>query len=351
MEGASSWIWEDGLAQQHFFSTFADLLMALRSGVIGDSEGAVESMFRDDELVFYTEVALVRSGLKARKDVVSKITLADGKELDYNEVGKKIRQNNFKAVKENDEAFLMKVDKMGSERQVVSIGNIEEKLREVHDRQGGHGGQRNTFTRLKEQYYGIPERVVRAFCKNCEQCQRIHAQKKGRKQKAHSSIRSDAPWERVQADVRDLRSAADVYPYRLDIKDHFTKFHVMYALSTKGSDEVADKLLEAFCMFGFPVVLHSDNGMEFAGEVITKLKRKDPSIQLIKGRPRWANQQGLVEQMHDTVDRKCQAIMAKNKTKRWSTVLAECMHMLNTSKPSEFPTTPMDMMMNRPGNK
>ena len=59
-----------------------------------------------------------------------------------------------------------------------------------------------------------------------------------------------------------------------------------------------------FPIFGLPSILHSDNGKEFVNQLITEIVESWPgTVQLVSGRPRPLQSQGLVEQAHYTLER------------------------------------------------
>ena len=68
-------------------------------------------------------------------------------------------------------------------------------------------------------------------------------------------------------------------------------------------------------------ILHSDNGREFINKVIHQLlDRWHSNIQLVSGRPRHPQSQGVVERAHGTLERKLAAEIVKHKEKSppWS---------------------------------
>ena len=44
-------------------------------------------------------------------------------------------------------------------------------------------------------------------------------------------------------------------------QDHLTKYTLLRAFKRKTTEEVGKKLIDIFCDFGPPLILHSDNGM------------------------------------------------------------------------------------------
>ena len=111
----------------------------------------------------------------------------------------------------------------------------------------------------------------------------------------------------LQIDLIDMRHLPDGnYKWILHCVDHWSKFNFAYPLESKhaaGVCEALDKNL--FPYFGVPRILHSDNGREFINHLIEDLlTRWSSDIQLVSGRPRHPQSQGLVERAHYTLQRK-----------------------------------------------
>ena len=80
----------------------------------------------------------------------------------------------------------------------------------------------------------------------------------------------------------------------LRVVDHFSKYLWMFALKNKQTEGVAVTLTNLFWLFGFPSILHSENGKEFKGKTMSELCRKH-HIKQVHGAPRTPSAQGLVE--------------------------------------------------------
>jgi hypothetical protein len=78
-------------------------------------------------------------------------------------------------------------------------------------------------------------------------------------------------------------------------KDHLTKFCHLRPCTTTGAVEEANHLYHIFCEFGAPIILHSDNGLEFRNQVVSSLKIIWPGLQIVHGRSRTPTTQGSVE--------------------------------------------------------
>ena len=104
--------------------------------------------------------------------------------------------------------------------------------------------------------------------------------------------------------------------------DHWSKFNFAFALPRKNAASVAAALNSyLFTYFGVPQILPSDNGREFVNSVIEGLLAIwHWDIQLVSGRPRLQQSQGLVERAHLTLEKKLASEISKNNSKNppWS---------------------------------
>ena len=86
-------------------------------------------------------------------------------------------------------------------------------------------------------------------------------------QKGLKPIRSDCFLCRLQIDLVDMRHApveinGKKYQWICHVEDHFTKFHIIWALEHKNAAEVVAGLEErVLAYFGLPEILQSDNGL------------------------------------------------------------------------------------------
>ena len=82
--------------------------------------------------------------------------------------------------------------------------------------------------------------------------------------------------------------------WALHVVDYYTKFSWLFALKNKQTEEVAGTLTNFFWMFGFPSLLHSDNGKEFKSKTMSELCERH-TIKQVQGAPCTPSTQGLVE--------------------------------------------------------
>ena len=95
------------------------------------------------------------------------------------------------------------------------------------------------------------------------------------------------------------------YKWILHVVDHWSKFHFIFLLISKSAADVANALHKwVFPVMGLPSILQSDNGREFVNKLIEEVVGTWPGqVQLVSGRPRHPQSQGLVEQAHYTMER------------------------------------------------
>jgi hypothetical protein len=85
------------------------------------------------------------------------------------------------------------------------------------------------------------------------------------------------------------------------LKDHFTKIVYCVASPTKEPHIVAAELNHICGFIGYPLVYHSDNGNEVSSKIVVEtMRRLNPSIVTVTGRPRMPSDQGSVERSNRT---------------------------------------------------
>ena len=77
---------------------------------------------------------------------------------------------------------------------------------------------------------------------------------------------------------------------------HLTKFIILRLLPSKRAAEVGFQLLNVFFLSGAQAIQQSDNGSEFAAQIITDVKELWPELIMVHGKPRYP-------QIHDSVER------------------------------------------------
>src|SRR5271156_3446893 len=82
--------------------------------------------------------------------------------------------------------------------------------------------------------------------------------------------------------------------------DYLTGFILLRAIADKTAPSVAGALFDAFCNFGFPNTLHSDEGRDFINTILDALLRQAGTVHRIS--PSYApSRNGRVERAIGTV--------------------------------------------------
>ena len=135
-----------------------------------------------------------------------------------------------------------------------------------------HEGASKLYLRCARDNLYWPE--LRRDCENisqsCLQCLRFSIQKQGYNPQV--SLSGSLPMDHVAMDlIGPLPICEHGEKYILVLIDLFTRFIFLRAITNKTANEVAKALFEIFCMFGPRRVIQSDNGPEFANEVVSQL--------------------------------------------------------------------------------
>jgi hypothetical protein len=226
-----------------------------------------------------------------------------------------------------------------SPRYVVPASEVFEKIVQEH-RRVGHAGREKTWAAVEERYYGISRDEVRDLCGMCKNC----ALNRPDTAKARiEPIIVNETFERVQIDLIDMRhSPSGRYNWILHVKDHWSKFTMLYPLHGKHSEEIA-RCLTLFIMTFFPMkIIQCDNGKEFKGALLILLRRH--GIQLINGAPRTPQVQGLVEQANGVAENKIRAWKAENGSMLWEHALPEVTMQMNSQYHSSIGCTPYEVI-------
>ena len=105
--------------------------------------------------------------------------------------------------------------------------------------------------------------------------------------------------------------------------DHWSKFNFAFEfpIETKEAESVASVFeTYIFPYFGVPKIFQSDNGKEFVNSVIERLLHSwSTDIQIIQGRPRHPQSQGVIERAHRTLEQKLATQLES--TRQWSKLL------------------------------
>ena len=155
---------------------------------------------------------------------------------------------------------------------------------------------------IYKHYFGITRSYIQEYCKHCPNCQLSQIQTT---RPPLQPIISNEFLERVQIDLIDMRHMPDKDNFYIShFVDHFTKFHILFPLKSKNSQDVAAMIEERVLAYlGPPRVFHSDNGHEFVNQILHSLfETWGGDTTFVRGRPRQSQSQGCVERGNRVVD-------------------------------------------------
>ena len=199
----------------------------------------------------------------------------------------------------------------------VTYEGLYDAIKEVHEEGMKHGCRDILNKKLQKMYANITVKQMQAFVDCCEVCQ----VKKGRMKKGvvvKPIVTSDVN-RRAQVDCIDMQSNPDGdFRYIMVYQDHLTKWTVLRPLKTKRADEIAKNLVNIFCHFGSPLLLHSDNGREFVNEVIHSLLSLWPDCKMINGKARHSQSQGSVKRCNKDIENMLACWQTDNNSNNWA---------------------------------
>ncbi|GFY06886.1 KRAB-A domain-containing protein 2 [Trichonephila clavipes] len=151
---------------------------------------------------------------------------------------------------------------------------------------------------------------------------------------------------RCQVNLIDIQSQPDrEYKFIMVYQNHLTKFVILKSLTSKKAEEVAYNLVDVFSLLGAPSILQSDNGREFANNVVTSLKEFWLALKIVHGKPRHSQSQGSVERANQDIENILCTWMQDNKSDRWSEGLRFVQFMKNRAHHSGIKRTPYKALL------
>ena len=214
---------------------------------------------------------------------------------------------------------------------VIPRSQIHKILCQSHS-ETAHRGRDKTKHFVKERYSEISNGVISLFTSMC----RLHVQQQSivNHLKVVKPIKGEIFLSHVEMDLMDFRkikcNCELSHQYVLHIIDHNTKFSWVSPLRYKSGAEVLQETKKIFWQFGFPQVLHTDNGKEFRNADMSEFC-KVHKIKQRHGAPRKPQTQGLVERNNRTIKENLSNIIKEKKEdpKRWCSFLGEACYKKN----------------------
>lgn len=192
-------------------------------------------------------------------------------------------------------------------------------LKGIHDDAGHQGQQRSLGLARQRFYWDTMEKDVKDYVHNCKRC----IVSKSPEPEARAplvSITTSSPLELVCIDFWSAEDHNNKSVDVLVVTDHFTKLACAYPCSNQSAKTVARVLWNNFfCVYGFPVGIHSDQGANFESLLIAELCQL-AGIDKTHTTPYHPMGNGQVERMNRTLGNMIRALPPRSKV-RWPQML------------------------------
>ena len=161
-----------------------------------------------------------------------------------------------------------------SRKYVVPKRDIYNTLTEAHFATA-HCGRDKTEQYIRQSFAEISQDVITLFVSLCKLHQEQRSVTNHVKKPVIKPITATGFLNHVQMDLIDFRNLPRAchpvsHKWVLHVVDHFTKYSWLHPLYSKETEQVIQALKEQFYLFGFPAILHSDNGGGGGGSSKTK---------------------------------------------------------------------------------
>ena len=159
-------------------------------------------------------------------------------------------------------------------------------------------------------------------------------------------IAAQAPFEMVSIDLIELDPCKGGFKYGLVVIDHFTRFCNFYALRTKSTKAVAQKMFNEFILqWGFPSRIHHDKGPEFNSNLFKELHRLT-GIKASNTTPYYPQGDGQCERLNRTLVNMIKTL-AKSEKADWRAHLPKLQYAVNSTRNKTTGFSPHYLMFGR----
>ena len=216
-------------------------------------------------------------------------------------------------------------------------------MKGLHD-DVGHPGTDRTLSLLKERFYWpLMEKDVREKINSCSRC--ILRKSKGQTAPL-VNITSTQPMELVCIDFLTIEPSKGGIENVLVITDHFTRYAQAFPTANQSARTTAKVLFENFIVhYGFPARIHSDQGRNFEGQIITQLCHL-AGIEKSRTTPYHPMGNGMVERFNRTLLGMLGTLSSDQKAD-WKSYVRPLVHAYNSTKHESTGFSPFYLMFGR----
>ncbi len=210
----------------------------------------------------------------------------------------------------------------------------------------GHKGVRNTLDRvLQSGHFPGARREVKRFIEGCASCQKKEDQQKGQRH-THATVPVGYPFQRLSLDfVGPLPKSKRGNVLLLTVLDTFSRWLEAFPVRSATAEAVATLLeKEIFSRYGFPEVLHSDQGAQFTSKLMKQVgELLDVAL---THTPAYNPQSNPVERAHRDLKKGLRSLM-EDTGKDWEEVLPQVLFASRTTINESTGLSPFQLMFGR----
>ena len=211
-----------------------------------------------------------------------------------------------------------------------------------------HLGIMKTIRRLRNMWYwpGLTAHVRRVI-RSCEVCQVAKTSRKS-KSKEVQRLYSGRPWQKVAIDLVGPLPATELgNRWILVLTDHFSRWQDAIPLPDATASTVAEALdHRIFAYNGLPESIHSDQGSQFQGALMTELC-KLWKIDKSRSTPYHPEGNGVVERGNRTMGDSLRSLLLDSGEDEWDRLLPHIMRVFRATPHSSTGESPNFMMFGR----
>ena len=203
----------------------------------------------------------------------------------------------------------------------------------------GHNGSERTLKKFIKNFYNYQEsKLIDTYCKTCELC--IQAKQNPKPVPILKYPIPTTPFHTISSDMLGpLRETESRNKYILTIRDHTTRYTILFPLINKNTDQIIDALRNVIANFGPPHVLITDNAPEYVSDKL-RYFLKNYNCKKIEIAPYHAASQGLSERINREVNKLLRIYTTQFAIHDWDKFLPVIQLCINNTFNSSIGETP-----------
>lgn len=203
----------------------------------------------------------------------------------------------------------------------------------------GHRGYERTMITFTKNFYNYQEsKVIREMCDSCEPC--IKAKAIAKMVPLEKYPVPERPFQSISSDILGpLPITEQGNQYVLVVRDHTTRYTVLYPLKYKTTDNIIQALRYTISNYGSSEVLVTDNAQEYVSEKMKKFC-KFYNTRKVEISPHHPQGQGVVERINRELNQFLRIYTDVLATEDWDDLLPVLQLTINNTFNASIKETP-----------